>query len=204
MRRPPPEDLRAKVFEDRITRGDWRVEKMDDDGGYEVVKVFAGSDAREQAIQYAERDFGVYDEIRLEPYRRPRIGLVRQLNVDLRYQNARLMKSQPGAPMTLGNAAEARVRLIVWCKACGHQVEPDPAEMAQQYGAAIGSCARATGAERSIWSSQGSRVAMALSPKINTQHRVYLDTIRRYTLLTVERIEKRDTGDGYWHIWRRS
>jgi hypothetical protein len=27
--------------------------------------------------------------------------------------------------MTLGNAAAAKVRLIVWCKACGHQVEPD-------------------------------------------------------------------------------
>jgi hypothetical protein len=36
------------------------------------------------------------------------------------------MKSQPGPPMTLGNAAAARVRLIVWCKACSHQVEPDP------------------------------------------------------------------------------
>jgi hypothetical protein len=32
--------------------------------------------------------------------------------------------------MTLGNAAAARVRLIVWCKDCQHQVEPDPAEMA--------------------------------------------------------------------------
>jgi hypothetical protein len=30
--------------------------------------------------------------------------------------------------MTLGNAAAARVRLIVWCWACRHQVEPDPAE----------------------------------------------------------------------------
>jgi hypothetical protein len=38
--------------------------------------------------------------------------------------------------MTLGNAAAARVRLIVWCKACRHQVEPDPGEMAQRYGAA--------------------------------------------------------------------
>lgn len=38
--------------------------------------------------------------------------------------------------MTLGNAAAARVRLIVWCKACQHQVEPDPPEMAAQYGAA--------------------------------------------------------------------
>jgi Zn finger protein HypA/HybF involved in hydrogenase expression len=37
--------------------------------------------------------------------------------------------------MTLGNAAAARVRLIVWCKDCHHQVEPDPAEMAAQYGA---------------------------------------------------------------------
>jgi hypothetical protein len=40
-----------------------------------------------------------------------------------------------GPPMTLGNAAAARVRLIVWCKACQHQVEPDPAEMAERYGA---------------------------------------------------------------------
>jgi hypothetical protein len=37
--------------------------------------------------------------------------------------------------MTLGNAAAARVRLIVWCKACGHRAEPDPAEIAQRYGA---------------------------------------------------------------------
>jgi hypothetical protein len=37
--------------------------------------------------------------------------------------------------MTLGNAAAARVRLIVWFKACGHRVEPDPAEQAERYGA---------------------------------------------------------------------
>ena len=28
--------------------------------------------------------------------------------------------------MTLGGAAAAQVRLIVWCKDCQHQVEPDP------------------------------------------------------------------------------
>ena len=28
------------------------------------------------------------------------------------------MKSQPGPPMTLGAAAAARVRLIVWCREC--------------------------------------------------------------------------------------
>jgi hypothetical protein len=38
--------------------------------------------------------------------------------------------------MTLGNAAAARVRFIVWCKDCQHQVEPDPSEMAERYGAA--------------------------------------------------------------------
>jgi len=37
--------------------------------------------------------------------------------------------------MTLGNAAAAKVRLIVWCRDCRHQVEPDPAEQAQRYGA---------------------------------------------------------------------
>jgi hypothetical protein len=36
--------------------------------------------------------------------------------------------------MTLGNAAAAHVRLIVWCLDCRHQVEPDPAEMAERYG----------------------------------------------------------------------
>jgi hypothetical protein len=39
--------------------------------------------------------------------------------------------------MTLGNAAAPRVRLIVWCKACRYQVEPDPAEMAERYGAEV-------------------------------------------------------------------
>ena len=45
-------DLRAKVFRDRACRGDWRVEKMDEDGGYEVA-VFSGGDARARAIRYA-------------------------------------------------------------------------------------------------------------------------------------------------------
>jgi hypothetical protein len=56
-------------------------------------------------------------------------------NIDLGHQSRTLMKSPPGPPMTLGNAAKAKVRLIVRCKACGHRVESDPAEMARQYGA---------------------------------------------------------------------
>ena len=47
----------------------------------------------------------------------------------------RRKKSPPGPPMTLGNAAAARVRLIVWCKACGHRAEPGAAGMAERYGA---------------------------------------------------------------------
>ena len=50
--------------------------------------------------------------------------------------------------MTIGNAASARVRLIVWwflrgaarlhrVLDCGHQVEPEPAEMARQSGPEI-------------------------------------------------------------------
>jgi hypothetical protein len=56
------------------------------------------------------------------------------------------VKSEPGPPMTLGNSAAARIRLIVWYlpfgephdfagyKACGHDIEPVPAEMARRYG----------------------------------------------------------------------
>ena len=40
-----------------------------------------------------------------------------------------------GPPMRLGNATAARVRLIVWCLNCRRQVEPDPVEMAECYGA---------------------------------------------------------------------
>jgi hypothetical protein len=47
------------------------------------------------------------------------------------------MKSEPGPPMTLGSAVAAGVRLIVWCRGCRHQVEPEPAEHARRYGADI-------------------------------------------------------------------
>jgi hypothetical protein len=45
------------------------------------------------------------------------------------------MNAYRGPPMTLGNAAAVAVRLIVWCRECGRQVEPDPDEMADRYGA---------------------------------------------------------------------
>jgi hypothetical protein len=41
----------AKVFEDRLTPGNWRVEW--ETGGVEVT-IFSGPDARERAIQYAD------------------------------------------------------------------------------------------------------------------------------------------------------
>jgi hypothetical protein len=40
-----------------------------------------------------------------------------------------------GPPMTLSNAAAAPVRLIVWCRDCGRQREPDPAALVDRYGA---------------------------------------------------------------------
>ena len=39
--------------------------------------------------------------------------------------------------MTLGNAATAKVRLVLWCRDCQHQVEPDPAVHAARYGAEL-------------------------------------------------------------------
>jgi hypothetical protein len=45
------------------------------------------------------------------------------------------MKSDPGLPMTVGNAAKAELPPIICCRSCGHQVEPDPVETARQHGA---------------------------------------------------------------------
>src|SRR5262249_10871415 len=47
---------------------------------------------------------------------------------------AATMSRYTGPPMTLGNAAEHKVRLIVWCLDCQHQIQPDPAELAKRYG----------------------------------------------------------------------
>jgi hypothetical protein len=44
------------------------------------------------------------------------------------------MKPYRGPLATLGSTAAAQARLIVWCNDCRHEVEPDPAEMAERYG----------------------------------------------------------------------
>jgi hypothetical protein len=40
----------------------------------------------------------------------------------------------PSAPPDPRPIVKAGVRLIVWCRDCGRQVDSDPAEMARQYG----------------------------------------------------------------------
>jgi hypothetical protein len=39
------------------------------------------------------------------------------------------------APMTLGQALAARVRVICWCKTCQHRAEPNVADQVARYGA---------------------------------------------------------------------
>jgi len=70
--RPTPDDFRAKVFRDREHIGDWRVEKLNDDGESYDVAIFSGAQARERAIRYADREYAAFDEIELElePYKR--------------------------------------------------------------------------------------------------------------------------------------
>lgn len=57
-----------------------------------------------------------------------------QLRADAPAARSVPMNAYRGPPMTLGNAAEAKVRLVVWCLDCRHQVEPDPAGQAARYG----------------------------------------------------------------------
>ena len=65
---PTPEDFRAKVFRDRKHTGDWQVEKLLDDGESSEIAIFSGGDARQRAIRHADREYGAFDEIELEPY----------------------------------------------------------------------------------------------------------------------------------------
>jgi hypothetical protein len=38
------------------------------------------------------------------------------------------------APMPLGRALAAKIRLLVWCKSCCHRAEPDVADQVARYG----------------------------------------------------------------------
>lgn len=40
------------------------------DGASIEIATFSGDDARQRAIRYAEREYGAFDEIELEPYAR--------------------------------------------------------------------------------------------------------------------------------------
>jgi hypothetical protein len=68
------------------------------------------------------------------------------------------MNSYHGPPMTLGNAASAHVRLIGWCLDCRHQVEPDPAEMAERHDAEMPSLIGTRG-----WSSPSAAAGGSIS-----------------------------------------
>lgn len=57
----------AKVFEDRTTPGQWRVEWFDDDGRSEV-EIFTGPTAHKQALRYAMQKYGHFREVELEPH----------------------------------------------------------------------------------------------------------------------------------------
>ena len=59
----------TKLFEDRAVPGDWRVERIAEDGACEVA-IFSGPDAYQRAVRYADRQYGQFDEIMLAPYPR--------------------------------------------------------------------------------------------------------------------------------------
>jgi hypothetical protein len=57
---------RAKVFMDRHGNDEWRIEWFDDDGGCEVA-IFSGPNAHRRALGYADRQYGLFEELRLAP-----------------------------------------------------------------------------------------------------------------------------------------
>jgi len=71
-------------------------------------------------------------------------------------------------PVTLGHAAKASLQLIVWCKACGHQNQTDPADVAARFGA---DTSLQQWRERLVCSQCGSRdVEMLLMGRRSARH----------------------------------
>ncbi len=62
-----PRTRALRAILDKLIPGQWRVEWFDDDGGCEV-EIFTGSNARERALHYADRQYGDFDELKLDPY----------------------------------------------------------------------------------------------------------------------------------------
>jgi hypothetical protein len=58
---------RAIVLSGSAFSEEWRIEWIDDDGRIEVA-IFAGPKARERAIRYAGRQYGLFEELKLDPY----------------------------------------------------------------------------------------------------------------------------------------
>ncbi len=50
------------MIEGRFVPGEWCIEILNEDGGYEAVAFFRGPKAREQANAYARDRFGEFDE----------------------------------------------------------------------------------------------------------------------------------------------
>ena len=59
--------------------------------------------------------------------------------------------------MTLESVAAAKLRLVVWCKGCGHRSEPDPAEQARE-------------GVRSVWLSDHTRPFVIVLVEAAGQH----------------------------------
>ena len=57
----------AKVFEDRQTPSQWRVEWFDDDGRCEL-QIFTGPTARREGLRYAMQNYAHFEEVQLEAY----------------------------------------------------------------------------------------------------------------------------------------
>ena len=84
--------------------------------------------------------------------------------------------------MMLGNAAAVQVRLIVWCLDCRHQVEPDPAEMAELYGA------------------EYAGPGLALAACVLAARAAKVDTVARDEAAVAKRVRWRSTSHGTWNV----
>jgi hypothetical protein len=58
--------MRAKLFKDRTALRTWRDEPEGEDGAIELA-IFSGPDAYWRALNYADRQYGDFEQVWLEP-----------------------------------------------------------------------------------------------------------------------------------------
>ena len=126
----------AAVFEDRETAGQWRVEKVDQEGGCDARISPVPMPASRRSTMPKSALWNLCREAARALLARCHQAYSGNDQVALKALKSYRSPPRKSGPMTLADIASEGVRLLIGCLACRHQVAPDLAELATRQGAA--------------------------------------------------------------------